>query len=154
MRSVSMTLIALCLIAAAAAGCGGVQTLDKGTVKTVSLKELSEMAPAEGGAAPVGPGPLIVHIQAGEKIPLGLTFDTPFAAIETTGENAIAFKRDVYLYIEQKGAMLGFDGVRFARLGDWKTLKKLTGVEKGSLSVSFTAGKTEAPRIDVKAGLK
>jgi hypothetical protein len=151
MRELIMLLVWGC--AAIAAGCSGIQTVDKSTVKTVSLEELPQIAPPEGGSAAKGPGPMIVHVKAGEKIPLRLAFDTTFASLEA-GENAIVFQRDVYLYIDPSAAMLGFDGVRFARIGDWKALKKLAGVEGGQLSIGFGAGKSDGPRIDVKLGLK
>lgn len=153
MREISMTALVLMLAAAAAAGCSGIQTLDTSTVKTVSLAELPQIAPPEEGAEAEGIGPMIVHVKAGERIPLRLAIDTPFAALEA-GENAIVFQRDVYLYIDPSAAMLGFDGVRFARLGDWKALKKLAGVEAGQLAIGFGAGKSDGARIDVKLGLK
>jgi len=151
MRERTMLLVWGC--AALAAGCSGIRTIDTSTVKTVSLEELPQIAPPEGDAAAQGPGPMVVHVKAGEKIPLHLAFDAPFAALEA-GENAIVFQRDVYLYIDPSAAMLGFDGVRFARMGDWKALKKLAGVEAGQLSIGFGAGKSDGPRIDVKLGLK
>jgi len=148
----AMKAVALALLVCAA-GCSGIQTLDASTVKAVSLEELPQIAAEAEGAAAKGPGPMIVHVKAGEKIPLRLAFDAPFAALEA-GQNAIVFQRDVYLYVTPDTAMLGFDGVRFARIGDWKALKKLAGVETGQLSIGFGAGKNDGPRIDVRVGLK
>jgi hypothetical protein len=145
-------MIALALgIAAAAAGCSGIQTLDASTVKTVALAELpAAVAPSAEGAAPVvGPGPMIVHVKAGERIPLRLALEAPFAEI-AAGENAIVFTRDVYLYIDPSAVLIGFDGVRFARLGDWDAIQELAGIEGGQLSIGFGAGVTEGPRIDVR----
>jgi len=145
--------LVICAALALAAGCSGIQTLDASTVKVVSLEELPQIAADVEGAAAKGPGPMIVHVKAGEKIPLRLAFEAPFAALEA-GQNAIVFQRDVYLYITPDTAMLGFDGVRFARIGDWKALQELAGVKTGSLSIGFGAGKSDGPRIDVRVGLK
>jgi hypothetical protein len=153
MRAMTTTALALLACAAAAAGCSGIQTLDTGTLKAVSLGELPQIAAEGGGDAAKGPGPMIVHVKAGEKVPLRLAFDTPFAALEA-GQNAIVFQRDVYLYIAPDTAMLGFDGKTFARIGDWKALKKLAGVRTGSLAIGFGAGKSEGARIDVRLGLE
>ncbi|MCK9461508.1 MAG: hypothetical protein M0R80_17900 [Proteobacteria bacterium] len=147
MKTVALALL-LC-----AAGCSGIRTLDTTTVKTFSLDELPQIASGGVDGAAKGPGPMIVHIKAGEKVPLHLAIDVPFAKLEA-GENAIVFTRDVYLYVTPDTAMLGFDGRTFARIGDWKALKKLAGVENGTLSVGFGAGKSDGPRIDVKLGLK
>jgi len=149
----AMTVIAFALLVCEAAGCSGIQTLDTSTLKTVSLEELPKIAAGEDGAAAKGPGPMVVHVKAGEKVPLNLSLDLPFAELEA-GENKIVFTRDVYLYITPDTAMLGFDGKRFARIGDWKALKKLAGVKTGSLSIGFGAGKTEGPKIDVSVGMK
>jgi hypothetical protein len=153
MRAMTFTAFALLVCAAAAGGCSGIRTLDTSTLKTVSLEELPQVAADAEGAAAKGPGPMIVHVKAGETVPLHLAFEVPFASLEA-GENRIVFKRDVYLYIDPSTAMLGFDGKTFARMGDWKALKKLAGVKTGSLSVGFGAGKTEGPKIDVSVGMK
>jgi hypothetical protein len=150
----AMTMIAFALFACAtAAGCSGIQTLDTSTLKTVSLAELPQIAAQAEGDAAKGPGPMIVHVKAGEKVPLHLSLDLPFAEL-AAGENAIVFKRDVYLYITPDTAMLGFDGTTFARIGDWKALKKLARVKTGSLQIGFGAGKSDGPKIDVSVGMK
>jgi hypothetical protein len=136
-----------------AGGCWVIRTLDTSTLKTFSLDELPQIPSGVEDGAAKGPGPMIVHVKAGEKIPLRLALETPFAKLEA-GENAIVFQRDVYLYIDSSQAMLGFDGERFARMGDWDALKELAGVENGTLSVGFGAGKSDGPRIDVKLGLE
>jgi hypothetical protein len=152
MRAMTKAAFAL-LVGAAAAGCSGIQTLDTSTLKTVSLEELPQIAAGVEGDAAKGPGPMIVHVKSGEKVPLHLSLDLPFAEL-AAGENMIVFKRDVYLYITPDTAMLGFDGVRFARIGDWEAVKKIAGVKTGSLSVGFGAGKSEGPKIDVSVGMK
>ena len=152
MHAMTMAAFAL-LVGAAAAGCSGIQTLDASTVKVVSLEELPQIAAGAEGDAAKGPGPMIVHVKAGERIPLRLAFEAPFASLEA-GENAIVFRRDVFLYITPDTAMLGFDGVRFARMGDWEALKELAGVKSGSLSIGFGAGKSDGPKVDVRVGLK
>jgi hypothetical protein len=149
----AMTTAAIALLACAAAGCSGIRTIDGSTLKTVTLAELPQVA-AEAGEGPgAGPGPMIVHVRAGERIPLRLTLEVPFAEL-AAGENAIVFTRDVYLYVSPDTAMLGFDGARFARVGDWAALKRLAGVETGTLSIGFGAGKTEGPKVDVRVGMK
>ena len=152
MRATTTTAFAL-LACAAAAGCSGIQTLGTSTLKTVSLEELPQIAAGAEGDAAKGPGPMIVHVKAGERIPLRLAFEAPFASLEA-GENAIVFRRDVFLYITPDTAMLGFDGTTFARIGDWKALKKLAGVKTGSLQIGFGAGKSDGPKIDVSVGMK
>ena len=147
------TILIVWFFAAAAAGCSGVRTIDSGTIRTVSLSELPQVAAEVEGSATKGPGPMIVHVKAGERIPLRLELEAPFAALEA-GENAIVLRRDVYLYVAPDDVMLGFDGARFARMGDWKTLKKLAGVGKGQLAIGFGAGKSDPPRIDVRLGMK
>lgn len=147
-----VTLIA-CAAALAAAGCSGIRTIDAGTVKTLTLAELPAAAAPAAGVAPVGPGPMIVRVRAGERIPLRLELAAPFAEL-AAGENALVFSRDVYLYVAPDDVMIGFDGVRFARMGDWEAIRELAGIEGGTLSIGFGAGVSEGPRIDVKLGLK
>ena len=66
-----------------------------------------------------------------------------------TGENRIKFEQDVYLFISSSGVMLSPDGKKFAPIHKMKALKKLFGMDKGSLSIGFGISKETGPEIRV-----
>ena len=151
----SLGVVCLCALvgATALAACSGVQTLDRSTIESMTLAEVAETPPAMEELLAPGGEPLIIEVPAGEVVPLVLSVEMPFLAVEA-GENQVRFERDVFLYIGPGEMMISFDGERWARLGDWDAFKEIAGAEQGSLSIGFGVTEEHGPQMNVALELK
>jgi hypothetical protein len=136
------------IAATLAAGCAGrVEGMDLSGVPVRTLGELSQNpSPLEDAMG--GDGAAVVKIAAGDRVPLQLRVDTPVFRAEG-GDNALVFERDAYLYITKRGALVSPDGERWAAMGDSKALRRLFGMEHGSLQVGFGISRERGPEARV-----
>jgi hypothetical protein len=89
---------------------------------------------------------LVIRIPAGERIPIEMSLDAPFAKLEGDGY-AVRFDRDLFLWIGGGRALLGFDGRNFAEIGDLRGLKEIAGVGEGRMEVGLGVKKSEGAKI-------
>lgn len=143
-------MLAVCLTLGA--GCAsGIRQLDTTGATRLTLAGLKDAAQGKRlGAALQGGGKVVVHVKAGERIPLRLSSRLGPLVLEAGPQNALRCERDVYVYIGGREVLLGPDGRRWARVGDWRALKKLFGMRRGgSFRVGFGARKGEGAAVEV-----
>jgi len=128
--------------------CSGVRNLDTSTIKTTTLRELAESPPTDGQLLAPGSEPMIIVVPAGEVIPLAVDVRLPFLTVEP-GVNSVRFQRDVHVYVAPGEAMISFDGVRWARVGDWDAIKEISGAEQGSLSIGLGVSEELGPQMNL-----
>ncbi len=130
-------------------GCSGITRAP--AVKTVPLSDFRQNQEMIGSEI-AGDG-LIVHVPAGETVPLEVAVQLPFAQVDA-GENQLRFTRDIYLFISTKAILLSPDGVSFAPIYKFKSIKRLFGASQGSLRIGFGANKERGPTVSVGVALK
>lgn len=128
----------LALVTLAGTGCARVQQLDLHGVPQRTLAEVT--ADPSSLAAPEGGGeasPVVVHLAAGDRIPLTLRVAMPALHVEP-GDNVLVFDREAYLYIVPgRSVLISPDGERWASPGDGRTIRQLFGVHHGTFQVGF-----------------
>ncbi len=140
----------ICVLSAAAvAGCARVQRLDRTSIPTLTVAQL-QAGQGEGArwARAFGKRGIVVKVRAGEEIRVRLTSTLGFATLRAGG-NRLRFDRDVWLYLAQKKALISPDGRRWVRLGDWRTMKRVFGIRKGTFQVGFGISKKQGPFINL-----
>jgi hypothetical protein len=120
------------------AGCSTIHALDTGGVRTMPLAEFAALPGQVGAEQLTEQMPFIVHIAAGETVPMQIQLELPLATLQA-GENVLQFKCDVYLYIARDAMEVSPDGVRWATMGDFDAIKELFGVGQGSFRLGFGA---------------
>jgi len=127
--------------------------LDTAGALAMTLADL-RADPATGlGPLTRGEGQLLLHVPAGESIPVRITVQTPFATLEEGG-GTLRFPADAWLLLGGGGAWLSPDGARWAPIHDGEALKELWGARHGTFQLGFGARPGEAPRVDVRLGLE
>jgi hypothetical protein len=133
----------LTVVLIAAVGCSRVQTLDRSTLKTVALRELTAdptAYQADLEAYTRGESGLVLKIEEGDELPLELAVHHPLMSVDT-GANTVRFQRDLYLYLSAQQLLISPDGERWAAIHDFETWKELFGGfdegGRGSLSVGL-----------------
>jgi hypothetical protein len=129
-------------------GCAGVQVVSSKEFKMVSLQELQENGESFVDELQGKGRGIIVKVHKGEKIPLKLDAETGVVTL-LVEESYLQFERDVYLLISSKGVMVGPDGESFAPIHKLKGLKKVFGLEEGSLSVGLGVAKEDGAHIRI-----
>jgi hypothetical protein len=121
-----------------AAGCSGIRTIDASGVRTMTVADLEALPESPDGNPFAAGEPVVVHVAAGEVLPLHLELSLPFLALEA-GENRVRFARDVWLHISSDGMCISPDGQRWAMMGDFDAIKELFGFGQGSFQIGFGA---------------
>ena len=149
-RSTLSMVLLLSLVASA--GCGGIHAVDKSGVTTKSLTELVTEVQDKKESYRFPEGGLIVRVPKGSRLPLKLALTTPFATMES-GDSHLRFEQDIYLYIRGRSVALSPDGERWARLSDWRAVKRLFGAGRGTFTFGAGMTKEEGMFINVALGL-
>lgn len=123
-------------------GCAAKQKFNPASIETITLKVFE--ADPQKYAPPWSDSErgYILHVPAGEKLPLSLEIETPFATVET-GKNSVVFQKDVYIYMTAKAFKVSPDRLRWADVGNWKAVKKIFGIEKGLFAVGMGVSKEQ-----------
>jgi len=132
------TVIVTCLLCTAAvSGCAGVQRLDRTSIPTLTVAELraSKQDPAWLLKA-MGSRGVVVRVRAGEELPVRLGSSIGFATLRA-GDNRLRFDREVWLYLARKKVLLSPDGRRWVGLGDWRAMKRVFDMRRGTVQVGF-----------------
>ena len=145
-------LIATLLLGSA---CSGVQTLDRSSLQTITLRELTTDPSAHQEvleAYATGKGGLILKIEAEDELPLELAIRHPLVSLDTGG-NTVRFQRDMYLYLSATELLISPDGERWAKIHDMETWKELFGGFKdgrhGTLSVGLAVTAESGAAVNV-----
>ncbi len=137
------------LPAAAAVGCSGVQRLDRSSVPTVTVEALQAgLRDPTRFARAFGRRGVVVKVRAGDEVRVRLASRLGFATLRA-GDNRLRFDRDVWLYVSRRRALISPDGERWVRLGDWRTMKRVFGIRRGSVRVGFGVKKGQGPVISL-----
>jgi hypothetical protein len=140
-------------LVAALAGCSGIRTMDTGGVPVVTVADLTADNVGES-LGRVGRGEaVVVHFAPGDAVPLHVAASVPFATLES-GDNAIRFQRDVYLYVAPDAFLVGPDGRRWAEVSDTGAIKELFGATSGSLQFGFGASASQAAAFNFAVELR
>lgn len=142
--------LVLVLVPAAGAGCSSIRTVETAKLRKVEAAELKAGADAEQLFR--DSQPTVVIARAGQSVPLTLKLDVPFARL-ASGEEQLVFTRDTYVYIARDTLMVGFDGTRFAPVGDWAAIRKLAGAGKGG-TIQIGASVTKEAGLRLNASLE
>jgi len=130
----NLHLIVLCtglaLVAPSLLGCAGVQRLDTRGAPTFTLAETRDPTAGPRVTTALGGAGLVLKLRAGEALPVQLSSRLGVAHL-TGGAGHLTLDRDAYVYLSGRRALIGPDGQRWARLGDWRTLRRLFGLRRG-----------------------
>lgn len=137
------------MVALPGLGCSGITRAP--AAKTVTLSDLRQQK--ENLGQEIVRDGLIIHVPAGETVPLELDVLLPFAQV-APGENQVRFTKDIYLYVSKKAILLSPDGVSFAPIHKFKSIKRLFGASRGTLQIGFSADKEKGPSVAVGVALR
>jgi hypothetical protein len=149
--SAPLALSALFALAAlATSGCARIHQMDVGGVPVRSLAEITaEPATLEGLREGREDAAVVVHVGAGDRLPLRLRVALPAFHVEA-GDNVLVFDREAYLYIAPgRMILLSPDGRRWAAPGDGRALRELFGARHGTFEVGFGVGREVGPFASV-----
>lgn len=96
---------------------------------------------------------LVVKLYKGQKVPLKLFVEMPFASVES-GDNKLVLKQDMFVYFCKDGVYVSPDGKTYAPVHKPKAIHKLYGTKKGYLSIGIGASKNENTTLKVGLGVE
>lgn len=131
----------LALVTCSVLGCAGAPRPDPRAAHAFTMAQVRD--PAAGPrlrAAMQGEG-VVLRMRRGETLPVRLTSRLGVAHLAVAdGKGSspeLVLDRDVWIYIAPRRALISPDGQRWARLGDWKTMRRLFGLRGGSFQVGL-----------------
>jgi hypothetical protein len=146
--------LAIIITVLLAAGCSSIHRLDSSKYQVIAvpqgLRDGSRVA--EVAQLLTNGTPVIFKMINGEQMPLKLAVDLPMGTLEK-GDCRLAFKRDTYLLLSQRGCLLSPDGQRWASIQNPKSVTRLFGAKHGEFRFGFSSFTNEEPfmSVEVKA---
>lgn len=134
---------------ASGAGCSGVQRLDRSSVPTLTVEALrAGQGNPKRFARVFGKRGVVVKVRAGDEVRVRLASQLGFATLRA-GDNRLRFDRDVWIYLARRKALVSPDGQRWVRLGDWRAMKRVFGIRRGSVQVGFGVKRGQGPFVNL-----
>ena len=135
------------------AACSSVGPLELRDTPTLTLGELRQQ-PAQFGERIKAGEAVVVHVKAGEEVPLLVSVDIPGLTF-LPGQNRVRFERDVYVHYGAGSMHISADGETWAAVGDFRGMARLFGLgHGGTFQVGAGVNATDGPMVSVKVGAK
>ena len=126
----------LALVACSVLGCAGAPRPDPRAAHTFTLAQVRDPAAGPRLRAAMQGECAVLRMRRGETLPVRFTSRLGVAHL-AGADGRLTLDRDVWVYIARRRALISPDGQRWARLGDWKTVRRLFGLRGGSFLVGL-----------------
>ena len=149
---ISSIIISLITIFIIIIGCSSIKSTTKEeseNIKTFTVNEFKEKAQEYMLNASSGKiDKIIVKVKKGEKIPVNIIFEMPFAKLNSTSNAELEFMQDIYFMISQNEFYISKDKLEWAPIQDMDAIKNIFGIQNGIISVGLSVKENEEAKLD------